>query len=752
MNNLYSIYLESVFQLANTLVIKFDKTVESINEYTELLYPGSVNYQDPTTWKYYLNVSGEYHFRDTPMTITSLDTLEEIVFTKENLEDHRATRNAYAYGTRYYLELVANYPDQETLILGILYPVDIQKAINAKNGEIIGYPGHLIEPNEYSLMSRLQTWIYSYIFRWVNEGFNIAHDLYYLTWQSVLFSLLPQTILSLRHEMCKTNEAHSFHVWTYLASHGKLNKYKQNLTIKQALWLYRNILHIKTNLGQIDTFEFLTEHIMTARYIPLSGYDAEHNLRTLEQHIETSTVIDNPSEIHNLYPHIEFRRNTLNGIRSVEVMDPITLNQLLIKEDEIAKDNYNVRLTDEPMIQSKIENSLSNYIQTKALESTLFDYSGSSPYNLENIILNHWISLASKDIFKSFIVLENPRSGDIFTMSVKDAFVFSYYFFCKSFNLELTEVPIVPAIRVQRTPLVTVDDIMKVADKSLMDRSIAKQMLSLQPTINDIISVEAFNVLCNDIYKSAQHQINIVAYQEHYYRRGLAHGMISQIYCDEICHFDDPGKLYSDWFDERSIVISDYDFADPGELWYGILMSATGLVSDDINSLANIQKAMTNIMIQLSSYTVQFINEINTSPLRLIEPLVIRPGDTWGIMKLLIEIDHMAVRVKEHKGKLLQYLDYDIGACGINNNLNVKLKGWYDFEITVKPQTPLTTNRIVHFVDIGGLRARVLNVLGNNDRGIVPLPGMDIYLSQSEEDQKLVADMYDNCYINQQKH
>lgn len=750
-NNHYSVYLESIFQLANTLVIKFDKTVESINEYTEMLYPGSVNPGDPTTWKYYMNVSGEYHLTDEPMLITSLDTLEEIVFSKENLEIHRATKRAYTYGSRFYLELVANYPDQETLILGILYPIDINKAINARNGEIIGYPNHLVESNEYTLISRLQSWIDGYIFRWVNDGFHIAHDLYYLTWQSVFYSLLPQTILSLRHEMCRTNEVHSFHVWMYLASHGRLNKHKDILSKRQSLWLYRNILHIKKNLGRIDTFEFLTEHIMTARNIPLSGYEAEHNLALMEYQIETPVDPTSPESVLGLYPTIEFKRKTINNIKSVDVLDPITLSQLLVKEDELAKDNYGVRLLDEPSIKVQLENSLSNTVRTKALESTLFDYTGSSPYNLENILLNHWIFLSSEDVYKSFVTIENPKTGDVFNLSVKDAFVFGFYFYCRSFNLELIEIPPVPAIRVQRIPLPTVDQIMKVADTSLIPRELASQMLSKQPDIEDLYSTEAFSVLCNEISTSAEYQRNIVAFQEHHYRRALAQGMISQIYSDNICHFDVPGKLFKEWFAERNIEIEDYYVVDPEEMWFNILASCTGLTTQHATSLINIQRAMTNIMSQLSSYTVQFLNEINSSSLRLTEPLTVRPGDTEMRYKQILPLDHYATEVLEHKGKLFTTLHYDISMCGLREEIVSKLNGRYKFEITVKAQLPLHSSRLTYHFNVGGVGAAILNNNDENSEGVLPIPGVGIYLAQPESERVKVTDMYDNCYLNQQK-
>jgi hypothetical protein len=112
------------------------------------------------------------------MTVPSLDIAQRIVFNKVNLQTHLATKQAYSYGTRYYQELVLQYPEQEMLILGILYPADITKAVNAKDGTILAYPPELVELYEVSLIPKLQTWLDNYLFRWFNKQFILTDDLY----------------------------------------------------------------------------------------------------------------------------------------------------------------------------------------------------------------------------------------------------------------------------------------------------------------------------------------------------------------------------------------------------------------------------------------------------------------------------------------------------------------------------------------------------------------------------------------------
>lgn len=172
----YRIFVSQVMTLAKTMVVKSEVAAETINR--ELQSFGQVLSSDPRTWKYYMNLAGLYHPTDTVMTVTSMDTLEEIEFTRDNLQVYRATAKAYTFGSRYYRDLVARYPDQETLILGILNPVDLDKAIAAKDGDILYYDTALVESQESNLIPKLQRWIHAFMSRWTVPGYDITDEYY----------------------------------------------------------------------------------------------------------------------------------------------------------------------------------------------------------------------------------------------------------------------------------------------------------------------------------------------------------------------------------------------------------------------------------------------------------------------------------------------------------------------------------------------------------------------------------------------
>ncbi len=67
--NYYKLYVDSVFKLANTIVFKSELTAEIMNNYLIAIYgQQEVDLNNPSTWKYYLNVSGNYHPRDKKIT------------------------------------------------------------------------------------------------------------------------------------------------------------------------------------------------------------------------------------------------------------------------------------------------------------------------------------------------------------------------------------------------------------------------------------------------------------------------------------------------------------------------------------------------------------------------------------------------------------------------------------------------------------------------------------------------------------
>jgi hypothetical protein len=100
---------QQVYNFLRSATIKFEPAAEHIN--TDLIKRGfTVNTLDPYSWKYYLNMVGEYHESDEPMYVVSLDTRQQILFDKDILINHPRTKSVYQPGGLYYKRLCDIYP------------------------------------------------------------------------------------------------------------------------------------------------------------------------------------------------------------------------------------------------------------------------------------------------------------------------------------------------------------------------------------------------------------------------------------------------------------------------------------------------------------------------------------------------------------------------------------------------------------------------------------------------------------------
>ncbi|MGF6604690.1 hypothetical protein P3T23_009446 [Paraburkholderia sp. GAS448] len=727
-SNELQVYINQCIQLASTLTIKSRESVDGLNQYVQDYFGLSgFDETDPTTWKYYMNVAGQYHFTDTPMQVKSLDTMQIIDFTVDNLKIHTATAAAYQFGTWEYYRLVTQYPKQVFLILGIIYPVGIQSAIGAADGDILGWPASLIEPNEFSLVQKLQGWIKAFRNRWFNPQYGISDELYFTVQNSNLYYGLAMAIISYRLAACGTAEAHSYHVRQYLASHLGLDAYYDQFTLAQSIWLYRNINYIERNAGKQSTFRTLIQKLLTDRGIPLAAWVMNHN------------VSDMPD---SLYPAIEFDAVALNPGYNAVADTTWTLDQMLNNEQPVAVGNALIQPDVEANIQTRMENSRSNTLQTKVLNSAMIDMSGSSPYTLEDILLHHWAFFASRDLYTAFLVVNNPVTGEpIVPMTAKDGFAFMIYCFCQSVGFDLTNeaVPSVIATRVQRIPTPSIADLMSVVDAGLVTQGIALEALSWQPAIVPMISVDAFCATANAIWQAATNQWKLIAFQEHQERRGMVFGMVERIYSDNVIQLGDDsnsggGETYAQWFRLRNIDITVFSADDYGLMYQSLVEAATGVNLQSTHSVANLQAAMLSMMRKLSSYGIQFISEINDSTIRDVGTAIIRTGDNLTASVEAVYDGDTEVDVIRYRSLATLNFDYDINAA-MCNRLEISAQSSVKERIGLVVRPARDPIDIYGYVSMQGMDVRSTVRVETGSPVIPPLIGIENWLALSDADR-----------------
>lgn len=681
--NHHKLYLNNVFALAGTLVVKSKYSAERINNRLTALYGASaVDSNQPATWKYYLNICGNYHPTDPQITIRSLDTLQLIAFTKTNLLTHTATARAYQYGSRYYRELLAQYPDHENLILGILYPANMSQVLDAPDFSVVAYPSHLVEPNEESLIRNINTWLEKFYHRWNVSAFHLTDELYGASLLGVMYSQLTPLILTLRQRACKTPEVHSYHVRQYLASHGMLDVYLSQMTQKQALFFYRNINYIERHSGKVSTFEWLTEKVLTDRGLPLVEYEMRH---------ETT---DMPEE---LTPKVVFSTNPLNRIGSKSTTG-ISTTAIMAKEIAVASGNFERIAISSSSTERNLKYSLQGKVKTKVLESSLVQNADSSTQSIQETALSLWGYMAATGRYAIYTRVKNPITGEELTLSMLQAYHYFFYAYCMVHARPLETVPLVYAQFVPRIPAPTLSEVLNHVDTGYVSEEKIIELMSLNPNITSFVNTEMFKEGCQQVFSSINQQATMVAQEEHFYARGLMHGAFAKQYSDYLLTTSETGENIKAYFSSIDIPTTGFSDLEWQQIYLDLFQSCTGFDMQAAIQTSDLQKAMVRLMTQLSSYSVQFVSELSGSSIRSLNWAAIRLGDNSGASRSYFEIITNMFEIFKLKSDVHMYVPVPV--LPTSNGFSFKTPNYHlgMLEIPVDISTDSNNNSARHEV------------------------------------------------------
>ncbi len=606
-------YIDDSKKLAKTIVIKSSVAAESINSDIKLKNSSFIiDDLDPSSWKYYLNISGSYHILDEPMVITSLDTLEEITFSKESLAIHTATAKAYQFDSRYYYSLVNKYPNQVQLILGILYPCDINIAISSKDGTILSYPKYLVEEQESTLLIDLEDYIIRMLERWYIPAFNITDNLYTASFYAILYLNIFIKILNLRLARVKSSEAHSFHIREYLASHDYLDVYIPYMTLKQKLWLYRNLNYLFRNTGKVEQFKTLVQKLLTDRRIPLS----EFTVRQLGDFDD------------NYFPNLRIRRKPVNPEVNTADKKYFELDDLYSIEDPLVYGNKDYLDIHNNKISEKLKLSLSNVLQTKDLESKMVDISDSVPFPLDEVLLYLWATMIDKGLYNAIVTFKDPKTSENISIEAKDAFIYMQYITLKSLGISTVNIPDFVNLRSIRSPKPLLAELLYFVDKSLIN--VVNAAVDIRNNFPDLTlthSTSSFFNLGKNIFDECLRHWYIISHTEDLYERVYVENVALSMFETRLVTLVDQPTSVESFLISRNLREYDYTYKEAEVLIQSIFNAATGLDIDNSKLLKNIQKAMIAIMKTLSSYTVQYITDINDSDIIPLNWSAVRLGN-----------------------------------------------------------------------------------------------------------------------------
>lgn len=650
MSTLYQIYHESVVRLVATLVVKDTLSCEIVN--SRLQATGhEVDLDNPRSWKYYLHLAGQYHPTDEVMTVTSMDTHETIDFTVENMAIHRATWREYQYGTRYYKELKVRYPQQDILIHGILNPVDIDYAIEAADHTILWYDPSLVEARETNLIPELSTWIKGQFIRWDSNDYRINNAYFVAAKLAVLFMALPSVVKSIRLGNARTNRVHSYHIRRYLASFGPLDKHYDAMNEFQRLYFYRNIRYLLRNNGKNETFDELIKNVMTRRSLPVASY----NIQLSEATMPTS-----------LDPGVQYERKSINNLPSAMGEDIIDTPTMLELQRRLATGNVDEIPYAEEYVPEGMKRSLSSELTTKVLESNVLDRKESEPYTLTDVLFNHWLYFADRNLYHTVLVMQLPDGGDGVRLSMKEAWLVWQYLYFKRSGIELTTIPKVMAKRVRRIIPPTFEELRPLARTNTIPDSYIKEALKDNVRIDSYVSVDAFLKACIDIRDREKLHRDLYLFREDLFQYAEMRTVVDRFYADIPVDMDN-GQVYSEWLNARGLSFDKYTPAELDEILLGILNQATGIELRTAQTLKDVQVAMLGIMGQLSSYSVHFIQEINEEALMTFGWPHIRYHYLGGRVGHDIELPVTTAVSKNLYGTAKPRAELDIGTVQIRN-------------------------------------------------------------------------------------
>lgn len=715
-NSFVNAYIVNCKTLVRTMTIKSGVSADSINDDLLLKYgPSAVDLLNPETWKYYMNISGEYHPTDTMMRVVSLDTLEEIDFTKENLAVHTATKEAYLYGTRYYYSLLNLYPNQDQLIIGILYPVDKTAAIDSEEGTILGWPSYLVEAQEQSLMSELEGWIKRFLHRWNVQAFAITDSLYNTSYHAILYLNILPKLLNLRLKRCHTSEVHSFHVRQYLASHKYLNRYLPYLTLEQSLYFYQNINYLMRNVGTAENFDTLLQKILTDRKIPMSEYSIRQ-LNTFDE---------------NLYPEITARRKPINDEFNVAEVSYIPVGDLFGKENELAYGNARFYEANSDPTLRDFQNSPSSVVQTKDLESNMVDYSDAIPDPLVHVLMRQWAYMSTHNLYNVSVNFKDPKSGELRTLYAQEALIYYQYIWLSSVGHNVEFIPPYVNWKARNNPLPSLATLLSVVDKKLYRLpGIAQQILDGQPEIVPCVSIRQFYDLTYKIYQESYKHWFLMSNTGDLEERGYIDGMVHRLYHDEEIIFQQSATMnMSEWLNSVNMPVYDYTYEQANELMTNIFLAATGLILDDTKKLKNIQQNLVNMMMELSSYSIQTIVEINDSAVIPLNWPAVRVGN---FQTDVANEDYLRIDQRISDVAVVSKIDEELTLQGGRVQSVTESMQYQDISVDIGVSTVLETNTEITF----GISVPALDIGVTYDGYPAGYSGVDIFNALSDDQKK----------------
>lgn len=673
-------YLTENFNLVSSIVVKSSMVANSINNWVYANTGIMPDPESPETWKYYQNLAGNYTPYDPMIYIYSLDTGEQMEFTIENLNNSPVTQQNYYPGSFFFSQLINQYPLQQDLILSIIYPVDIETAISAEDGTILAYNQSLVEENEYTLMSDLNTWSVGFHVRWNVLAFSISDEYYPAAQKGVYYVSLVNKLINLRSLRCHTIEVHSFHVTQYLASHNGLSEYIPYLTLSQRLYLYRNINHFRRHSGFKNIFTDLIELLATPNNVLIAALN-----------IHKTNTMNNGLPVSNFY------LENLSNIENALISNVFSLSDTLDLEAPLETNNEYYIEKNLNTITDITQYTLENQYDTKIIYSNNLIIGNPFNFTLEQTIFNELIYIAYFNELKyntpqgnyytnfntpqyNAIALIQLSNGRYIYLTPLDSVYLLLYITSLLIGNELIYLPTLYATSVMIDPIPSFSNFQSYVNYNMSYKwtnleNVYNEAISMLPSDAPLNSIDAFYNYCNQIYNARVNQYYYTATNQRVFDRAYLEASFRSLFSDYALPPLQQNVLYDTWLNQRYIDLSTYTPSDLAALYIQVFKSITNY---DLNSESNYLdtiEAVISIIQSLASYTLQFVTDF-TDQITSLDIKDLRFSNiatTYNSYRNINIFNLVGVEVPRLFDRLTAEYYYDLTT---NNNMYFYLKGY----------------------------------------------------------------------------
>lgn len=585
----YRLYVDETLAFVRTFVYKVEVQNDLLNE--RLVALGYTVLDDPTTWKYNLNLTGAYHDTDIAMTVVSSDTKETISFDKATLVSHPRTLLAHQRGESAYTALVDRYPRQETLINGIVNPIDMATVTAADEFELIDYDGSYLQDNERTLMRRVQDWINIYVKRWWNPQLAITNDLYPADFVAKMNMLLVGVVATIRMELSQTNEVDEQHLWWYLGDHYQLDDFQSNLSLTQALWLFRNLDYLRRNAGTEENFELLIDNLLTPAGLSLERLD----FLQLDDQLLTSLKRE---VAFSLTDHDSNAPSLASG-------DRLTATEACNLVMDVAPYNAEDADIDLAHIETKGAALKQNWLPTKVYRASEDGSLITQEISNLDVKVNYWAYLSYLGLYEPQLTVTSASIGSLY-LTPLNAFILYIYAANMSFERALDTIPEITVKGVIPVTLPTATDLYDLVDHDKITVTEIQDIIDQHVSLEALSTVEDFTTFIDAVVvKDAIRDMMEEGYP-HPDVRAMMRDISDGLKTDITIPLAPEGTAYTEWLYALGI---DYASLSTDE-WYELSSAITSDVIDysgNTTSVGRKQKAMIEIVNRLTSYDVRIL-------------------------------------------------------------------------------------------------------------------------------------------------